>query len=97
MVSVALVSILFLLLAVVCQLGLAKDLDASKFQTDVVSDNRVWLVEFYSAMCGSCTEFAPTWTKIEGAMKSIATGMSFLTSYWVSISYFTEPFACRED
>ena len=53
----------------------AKDLNAQGFKTDVQEDSRVWLIEFYSPMCGSCTEFAPTWTKIESYMKSVSTGI----------------------
>lgn len=43
------------------------------FDGDFLTDERAVLVEFYSGMCGSCKEFAPTWTKIEKAAKSIAT------------------------
>lgn len=50
------------------------DLDPDSFQNTVIEDGRVWVVEFYSGMCGSCQEFAPTWTRIEDSLKSIATG-----------------------
>jgi hypothetical protein len=68
----------------------AKDLDAGAFQETVVNDDRVWLVEFYSPMCGSCSEFAPTWNKIETAMKSIATGTQLIACVELSrlVMYF---------
>ncbi|RYG65603.1 hypothetical protein EON64_11585 [archaeon] len=50
------------------------DLDPKKFQEEVVSDERVWLVEFYSPMCGSCQEFAPTWHKIAQKTKTMVKG-----------------------
>ena len=37
---------------------------------DVVADNRVWLLEFYSPMCGSCKEFAPVWKTVEDYLDS---------------------------
>ena len=40
----------------------------------MISDDRVWLVEFYSDMCGSCKEFAPKWEKIEKSLSNVATG-----------------------
>ena len=42
-----------------------KDLDPTNFASTVLDDDRVWLVEFYSSMCGGCQEFASTWGKIE--------------------------------
>jgi hypothetical protein len=53
--------------------GGAKALDAAKFNTEVVNDNKVWLVKFYSKRCGACTEFAPTWQKVTSKL----TGFSF--------------------
>ena len=38
-----------------------------------LEDERAVLVEFYSDMCGSCSEFKPTWAKIEKAAKSVVT------------------------
>ena len=32
------------------------DIDPAKFNELVLQDTRVWAVEFYSPMCGSCTE-----------------------------------------
>lgn len=63
------VFILLLLCLSICVLA-AADLQPSSFSNDVVGSERVWLVEFYSAMCGSCKEFAPTWEKIEFSLKS---------------------------
>ena len=40
---------------------------------EVMEDERVFMVEFYSGMCGSCREFSPTWTKLENVAKNIAT------------------------
>eukprot|EP01041_Mallomonas_annulata_P001444 gene1444-2780_t len=54
--------------------GTSKILQGEEFDVQVLNDDRVWLVEFYSNMCGSCQEFAPKWEKLEGSLKSIATG-----------------------
>jgi thiol-disulfide isomerase/thioredoxin len=51
----------------------AEDLDLAAFKATVLTDEKVWAVEFYSSMCGSCKEFNPTWTKVEKSLKSIAT------------------------
>ena len=69
--------ILLLFAYLICFVGFAvssDDLSAADFDNTVLKDDRVWLVEFYSPMCGSCTEFAPTWEKISASMKSVATG-----------------------
>ena len=34
------------------------------------ADETVWLIEFYSPMCGSCKEFAPTWSLLESKLKN---------------------------
>jgi hypothetical protein len=52
-----------LLLCAACCVVLA-DLDASTFTSTVLEDDKVWLIKFYSSMCGGCTEFAPTWDKV---------------------------------
>lgn len=41
-----------------------KDWDLKSFQEVVMSDERVWIVEFYSSMCGSCKEFSVIWEKV---------------------------------
>mmetsp|Transcript_7771 Transcript_7771/g.13084 ORF Transcript_7771/g.13084 Transcript_7771/m.13084 type:complete len:142 (-) Transcript_7771:155-580(-) len=50
------------------------DIDPARFDELVLKDTRVWAVEFYSPMCGSCTEFAPTWATLESKFKSIESG-----------------------
>jgi len=47
--------------------------DPSQFDAVVMQDPRVFCIEFYSSMCGSCTEFAPTWATLEGKMTSVVT------------------------
>ena len=47
--------------------------DVTSFATEIVEDERVWLVEFYSTMCGSCKEFSNVWSKVDGSMRSIVT------------------------
>eukprot|EP00298_Acanthocystis_sp_HF-20_P005292 c15512_g1_i1.p1 GENE.c15512_g1_i1~~c15512_g1_i1.p1 ORF type:complete len:143 (+),score=38.92 c15512_g1_i1:22-450(+) len=37
---------------------------SKNFEELVVQDSRVWMIEFYSSMCGSCKEFAGTWKKL---------------------------------
>lgn len=68
-------AIMFVLLLVVhCVVRVASDdFDMTSFKTNVIDDERVWLVEFYSTMCGSCKEFSGVWSKIEASMKSIET------------------------
>lgn len=51
-------------LLVFLQVVLALDLNLESFQ-QLLSDERVAVIEFYSPMCGSCKEFAISWTKIE--------------------------------
>ena len=60
---------------VICSLNLiiSTQWDPSTFGTEVIDDEKVWLVEFYSTMCGGCIEFNPVWEKIEASMKSVAT------------------------
>jgi len=59
------VLVLFFIFSTLC----AGDLTAASFKSDALTDPRLWLVEFYSAMCGSCREFAPTWTRLEQNLK----------------------------
>ena len=63
-----------ILIAITARFGGAADLDPDNFQSTVLDDSRVWVVEFYSGMCGSCQEFAPTWERLEKSLKSVATG-----------------------
>lgn len=39
-------------------------IDASDFEQRVIGSNEVFLIEFFSEMCGSCQEFAPQWQRI---------------------------------
>lgn len=61
----------FLLLAILL-IGstVALELSAATFDSEVVNSDEAWLVEFYSPMCGSCSEFSPSWDKIEKNFKS---------------------------
>jgi thioredoxin-like negative regulator of GroEL len=61
--------LLLALLAVVSSV----EFDLDSFKLDVVNDDRVWLVEFYSTMCGSCKEFSAVWKKLDQSMRSIST------------------------
>lgn len=63
----------FLLIALCAARATSDDFDMTSFKSKVIDDERVWLVEFYSTMCGSCKEFSGVWSKIEASMKSIET------------------------
>lgn len=52
----------------------AAELAPSAFETQVLKSDRVWVVKIYSAMCGSCQEFAPTWDKLKGSVDSVEFG-----------------------
>ena len=43
------------------------------FGAENIDDERVWLVEFYSTMCGSCKEFSSVWSKVDASIRSIVT------------------------
>eukprot|EP01031_Cornospumella_fuschlensis_P038978 gene38978-47417_t len=62
-----------LMVAVGAEAGIF-DLDPKSFNEEVLNDERVWLVEFYSPMCGSCQEFAPIWHKIAQKTKTLVKG-----------------------
>lgn len=47
------------------------ELTLDSFHSTVLQSDRVWVVKFYSAMCGSCQEFAPTWDKLKGSVDSV--------------------------
>jgi len=49
---------------------LSADLTPENFENEVITDHRVWLVEFYSPMCGSCKEFTPVWKTMEDHLTS---------------------------
>lgn len=65
---------LFVLLVTSSLKVYAGDIDPSQFDQLVLNDSRVWVVEFYSPMCGSCSEFAPTWEALESKFKSVQSG-----------------------
>eukprot|EP00602_Paraphysomonas_sp_CaronLab_P001234 CAMPEP_0185022588 /NCGR_PEP_ID=MMETSP1103-20130426/5287_1 /TAXON_ID=36769 /ORGANISM="Paraphysomonas bandaiensis, Strain Caron Lab Isolate" /LENGTH=116 /DNA_ID=CAMNT_0027554715 /DNA_START=128 /DNA_END=478 /DNA_ORIENTATION=- len=44
------------------------------FKEQVLEDDSVWVVEFYSSMCGSCKEFSPVWDSLNSKIKSLKTG-----------------------
>eukprot|EP00596_Hydrurales_sp_CCMP1899_P011308 CAMPEP_0119043740 /NCGR_PEP_ID=MMETSP1177-20130426/25389_1 /TAXON_ID=2985 /ORGANISM="Ochromonas sp, Strain CCMP1899" /LENGTH=142 /DNA_ID=CAMNT_0007012511 /DNA_START=1 /DNA_END=429 /DNA_ORIENTATION=+ len=64
---------LFLLVSCFTFVASEKDWNLKSFQENVLSDDRVWIVEFYSSMCGSCKEFSSIWEKVDSSLKSIAT------------------------
>lgn len=66
-------SILILFGIFILTLSVHEKFDLINFKNKVLEDDRVWLLEFYSPMCGSCTEFSPTWSKLETSAKSIVT------------------------
>merc|ERR1712046_532258 len=43
----------------------AAAIDGTNFKEKVADSNKVWMLEFYSDMCGSCQEFAPTWSEVD--------------------------------
>jgi hypothetical protein len=42
-----------------------------------VDDTDIWLVEFFSPMCGSCTEFKSTWAEVASALNGQVSGLNF--------------------
>ena len=66
---------MLLLYVVVTLFALCSATDVThSFRESVINDDRVWLVEFYSEMCGSCKEFAPTWDMIEQSLPNMSCG-----------------------
>lgn len=65
--------VIFLCVALLLSVVAAGDVfDPSQFAV-VQKDSRVWVLEFFSSMCGSCTEFAPTWAALEKKMTAVMT------------------------
>eukprot|EP01035_Chromulina_nebulosa_P031200 gene31200-41573_t len=60
---------MLLIIGAICRTIIA-DLDPLSFRKTVGEDFAVWLVEFYSPMCGSCKEFSPTWTSLESSLSN---------------------------
>lgn len=44
-------------------------MDPRTLYEQITSSSQVGMIEFYSSMCGGCTEFAPTWTRIADKVK----------------------------
>ena len=62
-----------------------EQLDSEKHLA-ALDDSDIWLVEFFSPMCGSCTEFKSTWTEVASALNgqvSLFKSSWFLSSYCV--------------
>ena len=57
----------------IVELICAEKLDPTRFTNDVLDDERVWAIEFYSGMCGSCKEFAPKWEFLQEKMSAVVT------------------------
>lgn len=47
----------------------APTMDPRALYEQIASSSQVGMIEFYSSMCGGCTEFAPTWTRIADKVK----------------------------
>lgn len=47
----------------------ALEVDKTNFDEKIKKDPRVFVMEFYSPMCGSCKEFAPKWEKLEKVLE----------------------------
>ena len=60
------IMIMFLVQFVLCGISNSKE-----FESQVMFDKRVWLVEFYSPKCSSCNEFAETWKDLSENMISV--------------------------
>lgn len=66
---------LFVLISLVFIFTSAADFEGNlkEFETQIINhpSNHVYLVEFYSPMCGSCEEFKPVWNQLESSVKDI--------------------------
>ena len=43
-------------------------LTSNNWGTEVLASKNVWIVEYYSKMCGSCKEFTPTWDALKSSL-----------------------------
>jgi len=46
------------------------DGNVEEFMEQIVSSKNAFVVEFYSEMCGTCQEFAPTWQKLIASLSA---------------------------
>ena len=47
------------------------EITSKNFASTVEGSDELWMLEFYSDMCGSCKEFKPTFEALAGAFPSI--------------------------
>ena len=55
-------------------------LDSEK-HISALDDSDVWLVEFFSPMCGSCEEFKSTWIEVAAALNGQALSLVSVVFY----------------
>ena len=48
-----------------------------------LDDQEIWLVEFFSPLCGSCTEFKSTWTEVASALNGQVCLAFVLVMFWI--------------
>eukprot|EP00640_Fibrocapsa_japonica_P007566 CAMPEP_0113933590 /NCGR_PEP_ID=MMETSP1339-20121228/735_1 /TAXON_ID=94617 /ORGANISM="Fibrocapsa japonica" /LENGTH=146 /DNA_ID=CAMNT_0000934927 /DNA_START=95 /DNA_END=535 /DNA_ORIENTATION=+ /assembly_acc=CAM_ASM_000762 len=60
--------VLLLVLGFTSSLALLEIKDEAEWK-QMHSDDKVWLVKFYSEMCGACQEYEPVWLEIVDEMK----------------------------
>jgi thiol-disulfide isomerase/thioredoxin len=65
---------LILLILTITTFIYANDLNPLTFDTEVLNSDKVWVVEFYSGMCGSCKEFSPVFQQLKSSMNNLHFG-----------------------
>ena len=68
-------SVFFLILLVSSVLGASSSGSifggtVAEFKKQIVSSKQAYVVEFYSEMCGTCQDFAPTWNKLSASLSA---------------------------
>ena len=67
-------SILFYTICIQLQftfiVGDDNEIDYNTIYNNIISNKQVGMIEFYSSMCGGCTEFIPTWNRITEKVSS---------------------------
>ena len=58
-----------MMMVMVSALRIKQDLKGHEFDSVVVDSKEVYLVEFYSGMCGSCKEFSPIWNEVAASLQ----------------------------